>query len=195
VIAATNRDLSQLIDAGRFREDLYFRLCSDVIHTPTLREQLDDSPEELPALVSLVAGRCLGEKAAGEFVERLARSTLDWIERSPAMGLAYEWPGNFRELEQCVRSVMVRGEYHPPARSSVSSPASPSSTASSTALDRFASEVRAGALTFDELLERYCSLLFARTGNMAETARKLQRHRATVQSRIKPEWVEKFRGR
>jgi len=195
VIAATNRDLSQQIAVGQFREDLYFRLCSDVIHTPTLREQLDDSPGELPALVSLVAQRCLGDKAVEEYVERLTSVTLQWIEGSPAMGLGYGWPGNFRELEQCVRSVMVRGEYHPPLR--VAGATSPGNATSSTStpspLDRFASDIRAGALTFDEVLERYCSLIFARTGNVAEASRRLKKHRLTVQARISHEWVEQFR--
>lgn len=193
VIAATNRDLAQQISAGQFREDLYFRLCSDVIRTPTLREQLDDSPEELSTLVELVARRCLGDRAPEEYVEQLTRSTLDWVERSPAMGLGYGWPGNFRELEQCVRSVMVRGEYHAPPRSAARANSPALDSAAPTPLDRFASDIRAGALTFDEVLERYCSLMFARTANVAETARRLQKHRVTVQVRINPEWVEQFR--
>ena len=192
VIAATNRDLDQLIAAGRFREDLYFRLCSDVIHTPTLREQLDDSPQELPALIALAAGRCLGEKAPKEYVERLTCGTLQWIERSSAMGLAYGWPGNFRELEQCVRSVMVRGEYHPPVRSQRSETPRTKDTRPGV-VDDFLADVRAGNLTFDELLMRYCSLIQASTENVAETARRLKKHRVTVQARIDPLWVERFR--
>jgi transcriptional regulator with AAA-type ATPase domain len=192
VIAATNRDLDQLIAAGRFREDLYFRLCSDVIHTPTLREQLDDSPQELPALIALAAGRCLGEKAPKEYVERLTCGTLQWIERSSAMGLAYGWPGNFRELEQCVRSVMVRGEYHPPVRSQRSETPRTKDTRPGV-VDDFLADVRAGNLTFDELLMRYCSLIQSRTENVAETARRLKKHRVTVQARIDPHWVERFR--
>ncbi len=197
VIAATNRDLNRLIAEGAFREDLYFRLCSDVIRTPTLAEQLEDSPEELPQLIAHAAGRCLGAKGAPEFVEQLARETLDWIERSPAMGLGYAWPGNFRELEQCVRSVMVRGEYHPPARpmiaaSAAATASTPTARPEASALDAFAADVRGGRLSFDELLERYCSLIASRCGSLAETARRLQKHRATIQSRIKPEWVERF---
>ena len=47
MIAATNRYLAQEITAGRFREDLYYRICADWIATPTLREQLADAPEDL----------------------------------------------------------------------------------------------------------------------------------------------------
>ena len=66
VIAATNRDLKQEIAAGRFRADLYYRLCADVIATPTLREQLAESPQDLPHLVRIVAGRVAGAADAQE---------------------------------------------------------------------------------------------------------------------------------
>lgn len=193
VIAATNRNLGELIAAGQFREDLYFRLCSDVIHTPSLREQLDDSPDELPTLVQHIAQRCLGMRAAAEFVEQLTRDTLEWIEQSPAMGWSYAWPGNFRELEQCVRSVMVRGEYHPP-QYRLRLKSTQSTSADQTSLDEFLQQVRAGSLTFDEVLVRYCSLMYARNGNMAQTARRLKKHRVTVQGRVDPAWVERFKN-
>ncbi len=197
VVAATNRDLSDLIADGTFRADLYFRLCSDVIRTPTLREQLDASPGEIAPLVAHVAGRCLGEKALPEFVGRLTQSTLRWIGQSPSMGQAYGWPGNFRELEQCVRSVMVRGEYHPQPRhqgAGKSRQIEPITVEPST-LDRVVAEFRAGSLTLDEVIVRYCSLVHAQTGNVAETARRLKKHRVTVQSRIEPAWVERFQRR
>jgi DNA-binding NtrC family response regulator len=194
VIAATNRNLSELISAGRFREDLYFRLCSDVIHTPTLREQLDDSPEELPMLVRHVAGRVLGEKAEEEFVQQLTEDALRWIESSPAMGARYSWPGNFRELEQCVRSVMVRGEYHAAAPVSRTHLNPTSGQQTPTSLDEFLREVRAGSLTFEELLVRYCSFIQSKTGNIAETSRRLKKHRVTIQQRIDPEWIKRFQG-
>lgn len=194
LIAATNRDLGVEIAGNRFRQDLYFRLCSDVIYTPSLREQLDDCPDDLPLLVDLVAGRCLGESASPEHLEWLSRLTVSWIEHSPELGLGYAWPGNFRELEQCVRNVMVRGEYHPlaiprelPVLGSISS-------AALTPLDKFVDSVRRSSLSFDELLEQYCSLVFARSGNFAEAARRLEKHRATIQSRVRPELVVGFGG-
>ena len=51
LIAATNQDLASKIEDGSFREDFYYRLCSDIITTPSLREQLDDSPQDLGNLV------------------------------------------------------------------------------------------------------------------------------------------------
>jgi DNA-binding NtrC family response regulator len=75
VIAATNRDLAQEITAGRFREDLYYRICADLIATPTLREQLADAPEDLRNLLRIVAGRVAGAAEA----DRLANEVAQWV--------------------------------------------------------------------------------------------------------------------
>ncbi|HET8797674.1 MAG TPA: sigma-54 factor interaction domain-containing protein, partial [Thermoanaerobaculia bacterium] len=104
IIAATNRDLAVEIRNGRFREDFYYRLCADTIATPSLREQLAE-PGELHHLVRFVSARVAGESEA----EALAGEAERAIAVSPGAG--YAWPGNFRELEQCVRSIMLRGEY------------------------------------------------------------------------------------
>jgi len=55
IIGATNRDLDQEMAEGRFREDLYYRLCADRIQTPSLRSQLQQNPGDLPALVRYVS--------------------------------------------------------------------------------------------------------------------------------------------
>ncbi len=198
IIAATNRDLGREISLGHFRQDLYYRLCADVIQTPTLREQLDDCPDDLPFLVRLIASKCLGEQAWPDQIEWLTNLSVSWIERCPELGPAYDWPGNFRELEQCVRSVMVRGEYHPPrqffrASEFPSSQSIGTTTSSNSALERFLTDVRRGGLTFDGLLEHYCSLVYARSENLTDAARKLEKHRATVESRVIPHLVEEFR--
>jgi transcriptional regulator with GAF, ATPase, and Fis domain len=197
VISATNRDLAAEMRKGSFREDLYFRLWSDVIKTPSLREQLDDRPEDLPYLAQLVAERLLGSRATVVDVERLTAQTVDRIARSPQLSQGYAWPGNFRELEQCVRSIMVRGEYlpPPPVDRTVASPQKPPSSADvvSSAMDRFIAQVRAGELSFDDLLDHYCSFVFAQTGNVTQAAKRLGKHRATVQSRVKPTLVEGFK--
>jgi transcriptional regulator with GAF, ATPase, and Fis domain len=197
VIAATNRDLAADMREGTFRQDLYFRLWSDVIDTPSLREQLDDRPEDLSHLVQLVAERLLGAQAMPEHVERLANQTVNWINRSPQLGPSYAWPGNFRELEQCVRSIMVRGEYSPPRLADQTVPSAQKLSASAevipSAIDRFAAQVRAGELSFDDLLDHYCSFVFTQAGNVTQTARRLGKHRATIQNRLKPDLVESFR--
>ena len=163
-----------------------------------MRQQLDDSPDDLPFLVRLIAAKCLlGERAWPEQIDWLTKLTVRWIETSPEMGSLYAWPGNFRELEQCVRSVMVRAEYHPAQhaiRSTISGSNQPAAPLPQTALDRLAARLRAGELTLDELTNHYCSLVFSRSANLTEAARKLDKHRSTVEGRIVDELVEQYRA-
>ena len=77
LIASTNRDLGADMRAGRFREDLYYRLCSDLIVTPSLRDQLRDSPDELPNLVLFVSERVVGPHEAAD----LADEVLTCVDR------------------------------------------------------------------------------------------------------------------
>src|SRR5262249_59204856 len=64
LIAATNRDLPREMEEGRFRENFSYRLCSDLIVTPSLAEQLRDRPAERGALVRFIAQRVAGELRA-----------------------------------------------------------------------------------------------------------------------------------
>jgi transcriptional regulator with AAA-type ATPase domain len=176
IIAATNRDLAREMPAGRFRADLYYRLCSDLIVTPSLEERLRDAPGERGALVRFIARRVAGEEEA----ESLAIETERWIDDH--LGSAYRWPGNVRELEQCVRNVMIRGEYRPPGQ------ASPSTR------QRVADEVLAGSLSAEELLRRYCTLVYADTGSYLETGRRLGLDRRTVREKIDERLLAELRG-
>ena len=106
-LAATNRDLSVEVRAGRFREDFYYRLCADRIQTPSLAEQLAEAPDDLPVLIEYAAQRIVGEAHA----PRLADELSVWVRQN--LGAAYPWPGNFRELEQCIRSFLLRRTYEP----------------------------------------------------------------------------------
>ena len=165
LIAATNRNLALAIRKGRFREDLYYRLCSDQIVTPSLRQQLDESPGVLRDLILFMSRRVAGDEAEG-----LATEARQWIEKN--LDPHYEWPGNYRELEQCVRNILIRKEYRP---SRLTSPPRNS--------DIFA-EARSGRLTADELLSRYCTLIYSQTGSYEETARRLNLDRRTVKAKV-----------
>ncbi len=167
VVAATNRDLAVEIRAGRFRADLYYRLCADVITTPTLREQLADAPDDLRNLILVLAPRIAGADER----DALADQVSTWVARN--LGRGYAWPGNMRELEQCVRNVMIRGAYRPPA-----------GLAEPEASDPFFDPIRAGTLTADELLRRYCTHVHALTGSYQETARRLGIDRRTVRAKV-----------
>jgi transcriptional regulator with AAA-type ATPase domain len=163
IVAATHRDLAAEMRAGRFREDLYYRLCSDLIATPSLREQLSDAPHDLEELVRFIARRLVGKEEAGAVTSEV----LQWIEGH--LGESYAWPGNFRELEQCVRNILVRKEYRPTSRAE-SSP--------------WLFDLREGSLTAEELLEAYCAHVYERSGNFLETARRLGLDRRTVKSKV-----------
>lgn len=109
LMAATNRDLLAEMRAGRFREDFFFRLNADRIHTPGLAEILDSDPLELETLVRFITNRFISSPADAD---TLTGEVCDFVENR--LTLNYPWPGNFRELEQCVRNVMIHGNYEPP---------------------------------------------------------------------------------
>ncbi len=173
LIAATNRDLPAEMRSGRFREDLYYRLCSDLIVTPSLREQLADSYENLRNLILFIARRDAEDEA-----ENLADEVLGWIEKN--LGRDYAWHGNIRELEQCVRNVMIRQDYRP--TSLESSPRDPR--------QRLARQITQGTLTAEEMLRRYCTLVYARFGSYEAAARQLGLDRRTVKSKIDIQLLE-----
>ncbi len=173
LIAATNRDLFEEMQQGRFREDLYYRLCSDQIVTPSLREQVQDSPRELCRFVRFLSRRLVGEEEA----DGLARQVEKWLSES--LDADYPWPGNVRELEQCVRNILIRREYRPGC------------TRQAPGGD-LASAIREGALSADELLNRYCTIVYWRTGSYLEAGRRLDMDRRTVKSRIDAEYLSRL---
>jgi transcriptional regulator with GAF, ATPase, and Fis domain len=94
VIAATNRDLRQMVADGRFQEDLYYRLNVIPIHMPPLRERRDDIPILVDHFMAKHAQR------AGKRIDGVAPGVLDVLR-------AADWPGNVRELENTVERAVV----------------------------------------------------------------------------------------
>ncbi|MGE0824653.1 MAG: sigma-54-dependent transcriptional regulator [Candidatus Binatia bacterium] len=174
LIAATNRDLTKAMRGGAFREDFYYRLCSDVIVTPSLHEQVQESPEVLRELLLFISRRITGAEA-----EAIAEEVEIWIAQH--LGRDYPWPGNIRELEQCVRNVLVRREYRP------------SQTPERAVPDELSAVLASTSVTAEELLQRYCTIVYAQTGSYEETARRLQLDRRTVKSKILPELLDELR--
>jgi Nif-specific regulatory protein len=154
LITATNRNLEEEVKAGRFREDLYYRLHVFPLHIPPLRERKSD-------IVLL----------ADHFAEKYAEKNNKLIKRisTPAIDLltSYSWPGNVRELENCIeRAVilstdMVIHSYNlpPSLQSAVSTKTEPTTTLEA-ALSRLEKELIVEALKISE-------------GNMAAAARQL----------------------
>ena len=97
VLAATSRDLEEEVAAGRFREDLYYRLNVLRLHVPPLRERLEDIPLLCARLLDRIAARL------GRPVAELPQATMDLL-------LRHRWPGNVRELENALERAMVLAE-------------------------------------------------------------------------------------
>lgn len=94
VIAATNQDLERMIDAGRFRRDLYYRLRGVTLHLPALRERLDDIPE----LAHYFLFRF--NRQLGTAVQSISQDALERLQ-------SYRWPGNIRELQSVIRESLI----------------------------------------------------------------------------------------
>ncbi len=103
IVAATNRDLGKLVEEGRFREDLFYRLNVFPIEAPPLRERRDD----IPALVRHFVSRFNAEEG---------KQIIDAAPQTHEMLAAYDWPGNVRQLENAVfrAVVLADGQYLTP---------------------------------------------------------------------------------
>ncbi len=166
VIAATNRPLEDIRDRKIFRDDFYYRLCSDVITVPPLRRRIQEKPEELDLLLNFTVERLVG-KPSPELVE-MVRNAVDH-----EMGEEYPWPGNVRELEQFVRRILLKGTYS-------GEPAFISGE-----LDRrLITGIEQGSINAASLMSGYCYLLYQRHHNFEEVARRTGLDRRTVKKYI-----------
>jgi len=155
IIAATNRNLEQMVEQGQFRQDLYYRLNVFPIHIPALKDRKTDIP-----------------LLADYFVEKYSHAHHKNIKRisTPAidMLMSYHWPGNVRELENCIeRAVLIsnddviHGHHLPPTLQT----AEATGTAPAASL----------AAALDNAVEREMILdaLKSSRGNMAKASRTL----------------------
>jgi serine/threonine-protein kinase PknK len=97
VVAAGNRSLQEMVAAGRFREDLYYRLAVVTLHIPPLRERVEDIPALAAQFLTDFATSQGGER------KRLSREALARLMRAP-------WPGNVRQLRHALESATVLAE-------------------------------------------------------------------------------------
>lgn len=154
LIAATNRNLEEMVQQGTFREDLYYRLHVFPIHVPALRKRKAD--------VVLLADYFLQKyaKENGKDVRRLSSAAIDML-------MSYHWPGNVRELENCIeRAVLVAEEnvihpYHLPPTLQTAEAAGP----------RPAGDLKSRVGAYERDLIR--DALKSTRGNMAAAARAL----------------------
>lgn len=97
VIAATNKELMQLVESGRFREDLYYRLSTVPIRVPALH----DRPEDIHILF---------RKFAADFANKYRTSPVQLDEDAKQLLINYPWPGNVRELKNIAEQISVLSE-------------------------------------------------------------------------------------
>jgi DNA-binding NtrC family response regulator len=166
VIAATNRPVDDIRGRGEFREDFYYRLCSDVIRVPPLRTRIQEDPKELDDLVAHTIMRLVGEP-----YPTLVKMVLEAIGNN--LGRSYPWPGNVRELEQCVRSVLIKRKYEGSFRQ-----VRPDLDA------LLKAGVAEGSLDAQSLIRGYCRLLHRRHGTYEAVARITGLDRRTVKKHI-----------
>ena len=164
VIAATNKPIAQLRASGQFRDDFYYRLCSQVIVVPPLRQRIAEDPSELDQLLVSVVERLTGQ-ASDNAVEMVRNAILK------TLGKDYAWPGNVRELEQAVRSILLTRQYAGDHRGVATDLRS-----------QLLAGVESGSLDADALLAGYCRLLYERHGTIEEVARRTNLDRRTVKA-------------
>lgn len=102
VVAATHQPIDELRRSGLLRSDFYYRLCSDVVTVPPLRDRLRADVGEMERLAQSILERTVGDGASSLLDEVLGAISRDIPED-------YEWPGNVREVQQCIRRVLLTG--------------------------------------------------------------------------------------
>jgi DNA-binding NtrC family response regulator len=155
VVCATNRDLRAEVNAGRFREDLYYRIAVVTVRVPPLRERLDD----IPLLIEHFLAE-LGHQGGAESL--LSGSSIEGLKK-------HRWPGNVRELRNFVEATLAMGSA-PSLNEAPGAASAPGVSIADHLLEESYKEARERILK--EFERTYLSRLLERTsGNVSEAAR------------------------
>ena len=166
VIAATNKSLDQLRRDGKFRDDFYYRLCSDCITVPSLQQRVQENPNELDELIAYTVRQITGHEA-----EELIKTVSEVIDRQ--LGRDYHWPGNVRELAQCIRRIIIKRDYK--GDIAVRAQDLP---------DKILNGIETASLDAQGLLASYCAYLYEKFGTYEQVARQSGLDRRTVKKHI-----------
>jgi two-component system nitrogen regulation response regulator NtrX len=167
VIAASNRDLQSLIAAGRFREDLFYRLNVIPIEVPALRVRQDDLPQLVDHFVRVFCAE------NGKRVKTLSGDALAYL-------LAYEWPGNVRELRNLVERLVIMSPRDVIGVEDLPPPVRPKEAVAGDARERSLREAR------DNFERAYIlAELRASEWNMTRTAERLGIERSHLYRKLK----------
>lgn len=171
IIAATNRNLKEEVDAGKFREDLYYRLNVVTLNAPPLHERIEDIP-------------LLAQHFLGIYADKNRKQADGFSPLAMDMLLKYNWPGNVRELENTVeRSViLLTGDYITEKELSLNITQSYKKESNGTVSQPVNTENR----PLDEIEKEAILATFeASGGNKSETARRLEITRKTLHKKLK----------
>jgi two-component system response regulator AtoC len=171
VVAATHRDLAAEVKAGRFREDLYYRLNVVELAVPPLRDRAGDIP-----LLAREFARKYSERFGLGYVVQLAPELIEHLETQP-------WPGNIRQLENTIARCIALASSSVVGREALLAPVDRSDENEDATDEIEGPSFREQVEAFERNLIR--KTLEANGGNQSETARRLRIHRATFHDRLK----------
>ncbi|RLD09211.1 MAG: sigma-54-dependent Fis family transcriptional regulator [Chlamydiae bacterium] len=162
VIAATNKPINKLRREEIFRDDFFYRLCSDIITVPSLRQRISENSSELPLLLKKTINKITGENSM-EIYDMIYETVIN------SLGKNYPWPGNVRELEQCVRRILLTNQYKGDKK-----------TVSKNLQNKIATDITAENYDAQNLIADYCKLLYQRYGTYQDVAQITKLDRRTV---------------
>lgn len=169
IIAATNRDLKEEVRAGRFRQDLFYRLDVLTLRIPPLRERRED--------IAVLAAHF-----RAQFASQLGIPAVEWHRDDIEAMQAYDWPGNARELRNFVERSFILGYF-------------PIDTLRPTGMPRPNVSAAGPIETMDEVEKRHIlAVLEAVGGNKSEAARRLGLSRKTLERKCAEWGVHGARG-
>ena len=173
IIAATNRDLTEEVKAGRFREDLFYRLNVVTVDVPSLRQRQEDIP-------------LLAHHFLRVFAEKNRKKIKDFSPQAMDMLIHYQWPGNVRELENTIERavILMAGDYitekHLP--DNITSAELSADGPKTDAMD----SVLSSQFSLEDIEKKAIFHTLEQTGgNKSETARRLGITRKTLHNKLK----------
>jgi DNA-binding NtrC family response regulator len=172
-IFATNKDLLAEVRAGRFREDLYYRVAVFLIHVPPLRER----PSDIPLLAKFFAD---------QFAQKYKKPPLLFEERAMALLREYSYPGNIRELRNIIERLAIRARGDVITRADVEQIGLGSASSSSPSEVRPLIELPPEGVDLEEVEKQLVVAALERTGwNQKEAAALLRISVDRMHSRVK----------